>query len=106
MAARFLRWRRDEYGHQIRQEISDMDAVWQYFLDHARPFEGGGFLFSMPLLKDKEDLMRRIEVRKKGKYRYTEEEVKNHKPIPKKPKKKTGWRKWLRRLLHNLALKI
>jgi hypothetical protein len=83
--------------------VSYEDAVWQYFLDHARAVKDGGFVFLMPELKDKEDLLRRIKVRQEGKYRYTEEQLRNQKPVI---KKRDPWRKKTRKFLHWLMGKI
>lgn len=105
MASRSLRWRRDQWGHQDRTELSDLDATWQYFLDHARPGKEGGYVFIMPLLQDKEDLFRRIKTRKQGKYRYTEKDLQRQKPVRTATSKK-GLRRNLRRFLAWVITKI
>ena len=103
MASRKLRWKRDQYGRQDRTEIPWEDAVWQYFLDHARPTSKDTLVFSMPELKTKYELIERIKVRKHGKYRYTEQEVWSHKPI--KMKRKT-LRRLIRRFLNWMITKV
>jgi hypothetical protein len=103
MASRWLRWRRDKYGHQDRSELAWEDAVWQYFLDHARPTSRGTLVFVMPELKSKEDLVKRIKARKQGKYRYTEREVWSHRKLQ---MKKPTLRRLLRRFLNWVITKI
>lgn len=99
MSARLLRWRKD------RKTISYEDAVWQYFLDHARAVDSGGYVFMMPILKNKEDLTKRIKSRQEGKYRYTEEDLLRQNPVVKRIKKR-NWRKTVRKILHWLIQRI
>ena len=100
MAGRKLRWRKN------RQTISFEDAVWQYFIDHARPTKEEKFFFMMPYLSSKEELLKRIKVREKGLYRYTEEDVKRQKIAIKKKRKRLPWRKNIRKILHWLLKNI
>lgn len=99
MSARFLRWRRD------RKTLSFEDATWQYFLDHARRLDIGGYVFMMPILENKEELLRRIKSRQDGKYRYTEEDLLRQNPAVKRIKKR-NWRKTVRKILHWLIQRI
>jgi hypothetical protein len=71
MGARKLRWRKDG-----KRNISWDEAIWQYLLDHAHMVHNGNLLVKIDIPFDKQELIRRVRTRKEGRYRYTEEEIK------------------------------
>jgi hypothetical protein len=71
MSARKLRWRKDG-----ARNISVEDACWQYILDHSFVHNQQGFVGRFSV-KDKAHFLYSLDARKKGKYRFTEEDILN-----------------------------
>ena len=101
MSARKLRKRKD--GVII---VSDSDAVWQYMLDHARYVQDTGFSLQMPIIKNREDFNKRLQARKDGLYRFTEEDLMKQKPIKKRKSRSEGIKKLLRIFLMRLLIAL